>query len=186
MRRPTPAELAAARDGTVPDLIAPDLRLLLCGINPSLYSVAVQHHFARPGNRFWQALHDAGITPQRLAPNEETKLLQLGVGITNVAPRGTARADELSRGELLEGAAHLAQLATDYRVAWVALLGIGAYRTAFARPHAQMGFQPDHRIGPARVWVLPNPSGLNAHYQRLALGEAFSELWRAVHGNGPD
>jgi double-stranded uracil-DNA glycosylase len=180
VHKPTRSDLEAARGGHVPDLIGPGVRLLLSGINPSLYSVAVQHHFARPGNRFWQALHDSGITPRLLRPDQERELLDAGVGITNIALRGTARADELEPHELHDGARRLATAVDHFAIPWVAVLGVSAYRTAFSRPKAGMGFQPDHRIGGARVWVLPNPSGLNAHYQRADLATAFAELWRAV------
>lgn len=175
MRRPTPEELLAARGGAVPDLIAPGLRVLFCGINPSLYSAAVGHHFARPGNRFWPALHAAGITPRRLSPEEEQELLALGYGITNVAPRATAAADELSASELVAGGRALEAKARRLRPAVVAVLGLGAYRAAFARPRAPIGPQPE-RLGDAALWVLPNPSGLNAHYQIADLAAQLAAL----------
>jgi len=155
------------------------MRLLLCGINPSLWSVAVGHHFARPGNRFWQALADSGITPRLLAPHEEHELLTAGVGITNVCMRGTARAVELDSRELVAGRAQLEAKLARWRPEMVAFLGVTAYRVAFGRPKATLGQQPE-RLGGARVWVLPNPSGLNAHFQRADLARVFTELRDAV------
>ncbi len=178
MKRPTREELLEAYGKTVPDLIAPGLKVLLCGINPSLYSAVVGHHFARPGNRFWPAVHAAGITPRRLTPEEEGELLALGYGITNVARRATATADEVSVEELKAGGRALAAKVRRYRPRVLAVLGVGAYRTAFGRPRADIGPQAE-RIGEARLWVLPNPSGLNAHYQLADLAERFAELHRA-------
>src|SRR5690348_9319200 len=145
------------------DIIAPNLKVLFCGINPGLYSAAVGHHFARPGNRFWPALDLAGFTPEVLSPFNENEMLKLGLGITNIVQRATAGADELTRDELAEGAKKLEQKIKRYRPDWLAVLGVGAYRQAFDRPDAKMGTQ-DERIGHTRLWVLPNPSGLNAHY----------------------
>lgn len=162
----------------LPDVVAPDLAVLFCGINPGLYSAATGHHFARPGNRFWPALHRSGFTPRPLRPDEQDQLPALGLGITNLAARPTARAAELTAAELREGAVLLAELVSRYRPRWVAVVGITAYRTAFARPRAVIGRQED-RLGPAGLWVLPNPSGLNAHYPPPALAAAFGEL-RAV------
>jgi TDG/mug DNA glycosylase family protein len=159
--------------------MAPGLRVLLCGINPSLYSAVVGHHFARPGNRFWPALHAAGITPRRLSPAEERELLELGYGITNVAHRATATADEVTEEELKAGGRSLAAKVRRHRPRVLAVLGVGAYRTAFGRPRAEMGPQPE-RIGETRLWVLPNPSGLNAHYQLADLAAHFAELHRAA------
>jgi double-stranded uracil-DNA glycosylase len=178
--RPTPQDLAAAYGRRVPDLLAPGLRVLFCGINPSLYSAAVGHHFARPGNRFWPTLHAAGFTSRRLSPAEEKELLAAGYGITNLVARATATADELSADELARGARRLAAKVTRYAPAVVAFLGVTAYRTAFGRPRAGLGRQPD-RLGPAAVWVLPNPSGLNAHYQLADLARLFAELRQATH-----
>ena len=171
---PSPAELAAAHGRTIPDVVAPGLAVLFCGINPGLWSAATGHHFARPGNRFWPALYRSGFTPRLLRPEEQDELLDHGLGITNVAARGTARADELTAAELVAGAAVLAAKVERYRPRWLAVLGVGAYRTGFDRPHATVGRQPDP-IGGAQVWVLPNPSGLNAHYtlDRLAAGFAL-------------
>jgi len=157
-RRPTAAEVAAARGKTVPDLIAPGLRVLFCGINPSLYSAAVGHHFARPGNRFWPALQAGGFTGRVLLPSEGSELLALGYGIVNLVDRATGAADELSTEELVEGARRLEAKVRHHRPAAVAFLGITAYRTAFGRRRARPGPQAE-TIAEAGVWVLPNPSG---------------------------
>jgi TDG/mug DNA glycosylase family protein len=178
-RRPTPAELLAAKDKTLPDVIAPGLRVLFCGINPGLYTAAIGHHFGRPGNRFWPTLHRAGFTPRLLSPYDEQELLPLGYGITNVVDRATAAADELSREEYVDGGRRLAAKLRKYNPAVLAVLGVGAYRTAFARPKAQVGPQESPLEGSA-VWVLPNPSGLNANYQMDRLIEVFTDLRRAV------
>ncbi len=178
--RPTKADLAAAVDRTIPDVLAPGLRVLFSGINPGLYSAATGHHFARPGNRFWPALHASGFTPRQLHPSEQDQLLDLGLGITNVAARATARADELTQDELAEGGKILAAKVADQRPQWLAVLGVTAYRTAFGRPKAVVGPQPE-QIASTSVWVLPNPSGLNAHWSAAALAEAFSKL-RAASG----
>jgi TDG/mug DNA glycosylase family protein len=175
--RPTPAEVAAAAGRTIPDLIGPNLRVLFSGINPSLYSAATGHHFARPGNRFWPALHRSGFTDRLLHPSEQSLLPAAGLGITNVVARATARADELSAAELVEGGAILAALAERWRPGFVAVLGVTAYRTAFARPKAKIGPQAE-RLGNVPVWVLPNPSGLNAHFQIDDLAREFAELRR--------
>lgn len=159
----------------VPDVIAPGLSVLFCGINPGLLSAKLEQHFARPGNRFWPALHLSGFTPRQLAPAEQLALLDYGLGITNMVARPTARADELSSQEFVKGAGILTALVERYAPQTVAVVGIGAYRTGFGRPKATVGPQ-DERLGPARLWVLPNPSGLNAHYQLPALAEAFREL----------
>ena len=174
-RRPTPGEVAAATGRRVADLAAPRLRVLFCGINPSLYSAAMGCHFARPGNRFWPTLHAARLTPRQLAPWESEELLALGLGITNLVARATARAEELSPEEIRAGVAPLRRKAIRLAPRVIAVLGIGAYRTAFDRPRAQLGAQPES-LGPSRLWVLPNPSGLNAHYQLAALAERFAEL----------
>jgi double-stranded uracil-DNA glycosylase len=177
--KPTRADLLAAQDKTVRDVIAPGLRVLFCGINPGLYSSATGHHFARPGNRFWPTLHQAGFTPRLLDPSEERELLMFGCGITNLVPRATATADELVPEELVSGRRRLESKVKRYRPQAVAVLGIGAYRTAFAQKESVLGPQPDPLAG-ARVWVLPNPSGLNAHYQLSNLVEHFRELLQAV------
>jgi TDG/mug DNA glycosylase family protein len=173
--RPTKADLAAAHDNLLPDVVAPGLAVLFCGINPGLYSAATGHHFARPGNRFWPALHRSGFTPRQLHPSEQDLLPTFGLGVTNIVPRATARADELTPAELRAGAERLTALATEHTPRFVAIVGISAYRIAFGRPKAAMGAQ-EERLGPARLWVLPNPSGLNAHYQPAALAAAFREL----------
>jgi double-stranded uracil-DNA glycosylase len=177
--RPTAAELDAAEGGFVPDVLRPGLRVLFCGINPGLWSAAVGHHFARPGNRFWKALHLGGLTPRRLGPDEEDELLALGLGITNLVERATAGAADLGPGELRAGGARLAAKAAAARPRMVAVLGVGAYRTAFARPKASVGPLPDP-VGGAAAWLLPNPSGLNAHYQLPDLAEAFAALRRSL------
>ena len=177
-RNPTRSELEAARNKTLPDVIAPGLRVLFCGINPGLYTAAVGHHFGRPGNRFWHALHESGFTPRLFHPSEQIELLDLGIGITNVVTRATAAADELRREEILAGGNELTAKAVRYKPQWLAVLGIGAYRTAFSRPDARLGVQ-EHRISRTRVWVLPNPSGLNAHFQRDDLARVFRELREA-------
>jgi TDG/mug DNA glycosylase family protein len=173
--RPTAADLAAAHDKTLPDVVAPNLAVLFCGINPGLYSAATGHHFARPGNRFWPALHNSGFTPRQLHPSEQDELLRYGLGVTNIVRRASARADELTREELRAGAQVLTDLVARYQPRFLAVAGISAYRTAFERPKAVMGLQ-EVRIADARLWVLPNPSGLNAHYQADALADAFREL----------
>ena len=178
-RRPTRADLLAAAGGTVPDLIAPGLRVLFCGINPSLYSAAVGHHFARPGNRFWPTMHAAGFTDRLLSPSEERELLRRGFGITNVVARATAAAGELHAAELTAGGRRLRAKVRRYRPRVLAVLGIGAYRAAFARPDAAVGPQVE-ALGGTRIWVLPNPSGLNAHYQLAELARIFGELRAAV------
>jgi TDG/mug DNA glycosylase family protein len=171
--------VAAAANRTIPDLVGPDLRVLFSGINPSLYSAATGHHFARPGNRFWPALHRSGFTPTQLHPSQQGELPGAGLGITNVVARATARADELSPAELVEGGTVLAALATEYQPRYLAILGVTAYRTAFGRPKATMGRQP-HDIAGIPIWVLPNPSGLNAHYTVDTLARAFAELRAAA------
>jgi double-stranded uracil-DNA glycosylase len=178
-RRPSPDDLRAARGRTVRDVIAPDLDVLFVGINPSLYSGAVGHHFSRPGNRFWPTLHGAGFTDRQLSPYEERELLRFGVGITNLVAAATARADEVPADDLVAGAARLARKARRWRPRFVAVLGITAYRPAFGRPSAAFGEQPQP-IARARLWVLPNPSGLNASYQVPDLIRAFGGLRAAI------
>jgi len=169
---PSRAEILAAHGQTMSDVIAPDLDVLFCGINPSLYSVVIGHHFGRPGNRFWKAIHQAGFTPRLYDPSEDGSLIDLGYGITNMAPRATARADELSQAEIREGQQLLAAKVKKYRPKCLAFLGITAYRIAFAQPKAKIGPQPDWQG--TQVWGLPNPSGLNAHYQVDGLAEVYS------------
>jgi TDG/mug DNA glycosylase family protein len=177
--RPTREQLAAAVRKTVPDVIAPGLTVLFCGINPSLYSAAVGHHFARPGNRFWPTLEAAGFTDRILSPFDDRDLLALGYGITNLVDRTTAAADELTADELSTGARRLEEKVRGFRPAWVAFVGVVAYRTAFGRPRATLGRQ-EERIGAAEIWLLPNPSGLNAHYRPADFARLFAELRRAA------
>jgi TDG/mug DNA glycosylase family protein len=181
-RKPTKEELLAAHGKSVPDVIARGLRVLFCGINPGLYTAAVGCHFARPGNRFWPALYAAGFTERVLSPFEERLLLASGYGITNMVRRATATADELSAEEFVAGGRALAAKVRRYRPRYLAMLGVGAYRTAFGRPKAKLGLQ-DERMSSARVWVLPNPSGLNAHYQPRDLARLFQELRDAVEAD---
>jgi TDG/mug DNA glycosylase family protein len=171
----TRAELTAAAELTIPDVVGPRLRVLFAGINPGLYSAATGHHFARPGNRFWPALHRSGFTERQLRPDEQYLLPALGLGITNIVARASARAEELTAAELRAGGQQLADLAARLRPRWLAVLGVTAYRTAFGQPRAVVGPQAD-RLGDTCVWVLPNPSGLNAHWSPAELAEAFREL----------
>lgn len=173
--KPSKADLLAAAGKPAPDLIAPGLRVLFCGINPGLYSGYTGYHFARPGNRFWPALYAAGFTPRLLAPSEEHELLHYGCGITNLVERATAGARELTPAELIAGSQRLLVKVEQYRPRVVAILGVSAYRTAFARPKAGLGKQPE-RLGPAGLWVLPNPSGLNAHYTPTDLARIFRDF----------
>ena len=173
--RPTRSDLAAAYGRSVPDLIAPDLKILFCGINPSLYSAATGHHFARPGNRFWPAIYGAGFTQRLLKPWEEELLLEEGIGITNLVSRATATAAELTNDELRSGRQRLARKVRRFRPRCVAVVGIGAYRVAFGRPNATTGLQPE-LLGASAVWVLPNPSGLNANHQLPDLVQAFKAV----------
>ncbi|WP_329790094.1 G/U mismatch-specific DNA glycosylase [Lentzea sp. DG1S-22] len=163
----------------IADVIKPGLDVLFCGINPGLVSEATGHHFARPGNRFWPVLHLSGFTPRQFAPSEQEKLLELGLGITNVVARPSARADELTIDEMREGGALLAEKVRRYSPKVLAVLGVTVYRAAFERKKAQVGPQED-TVGGVRVWVLPNPSGLNAHYQLPALAEEFGRLKSSV------
>lgn len=179
--KPTKEQLSAAEGKTVRDVIAPGLRVLFCGINPGLYTAAVGHHFARPGNRFWPALFASGFTERLLSPFDERELLAHGFGVTNVVMRATATADQLSRVELSEGGKRLTAKVRRYQPAFLAVLGVSAYRAAFANAKANIGEQ-ETTIGKTRVWVLPNPSGLNAHYQPKDLARLFAELKNAVEG----
>jgi double-stranded uracil-DNA glycosylase len=180
--KPDAAALEAAKNATIPDVLpepGQPLRVLFCGINPSLYSAATGHHFARPGNRFWPALHRSGFTPRQLAPAEQAELPGCGLGITNIVARATAQAAELSAAELRVGGARLLALTEKYQPRFVAIAGVTAYRAAFARPRAAIGPQ-DQALGPARLWILPNPSGLNARFTVPRLVEAFAELRKAA------
>jgi TDG/mug DNA glycosylase family protein len=173
--RPTAADLETARDATIPDVLAGGLRVVFAGINPGLYSAATGHHFARPGNRFWPTLHRSAFTPRQFRPDEQDQILALGLGITNVAPRATVRAAELTAAELREGALALQEKMARLRPQWLAVLGVTVYRTAFGHPDAVVGPQAAG-IGPTRLWVLPNPSGLNAHWTPAALAGEFARL----------
>ena len=164
-------------DKPLRDVIAPDLDVLFVGINPSLLSAARGHHFARPGNRFWPALHLAGLTPRRMTPDEDAELPTYGLGITNVVDRPTRTAAELTSEELLAGGDALAALVERYRPRAVAVLGVTAWRAAFRRPKAVLGVQPE-RVGGAVTWVLPNPSGLNAHHQLPDLARLYAQVRR--------
>jgi TDG/mug DNA glycosylase family protein len=175
VERPSAEEVRAAYGRTIPDTIGPGLRLLLVGINPGLYSGATGHHFARPGNRFWKTLHAAGLTDRVLEPDETAALIEAGLGITNLVARTTARADELRAEELRAGTKRLEGLVRRRKPRKVAILGVTAYRTAFGRPKAAIGRQPEDLAG-AELWVMPNPSGLNAHYQLPELAELFAQL----------
>jgi len=180
--RPGPADLAAAANRTIPDVLPAAgelLRVLFCGINPSLYSAATGWHFARPGNRFWPALHLSGFTPRQLAPAEQDQLAGYGLGITNLVARATAQAAELDAAELRAGGERLAALIAARRPRVLAVAGVTAYRTAFARPRAAIGPQPEH-LGATQVWVLPNPSGLNASWTLPRIAEAFRDLREAT------
>ncbi|RZU53090.1 G/U mismatch-specific uracil-DNA glycosylase [Krasilnikovia cinnamomea] len=181
---PSRADLAAVAGLTIPDLVGPDLRVLFSGINPSLYSAATGHHFARPGNRFWPALHRSGFTACLLQPSEQWSLPAAGLGITNVVARATARADELSPAELVAGGRRLAATVERWRPRFLAVLGVTAYRAAFGQPKAVVGPQ-DREIAGTPVWVLPNPSGLNAHYTVETLAAAYAELRAAAVPDGP-
>jgi len=193
MARFTRAELEEFRDTEVPDLLGDDVRLLFVGINPGLWTAAVQTHFARPGNRFYPALLKAGIISEPVDPaagmtdDDRRRFTEAGIGITNLAPRATARADELSREELRAGGDRLVELVTRVRPRVVAVVGISAFRLAFALPRAQVGRQPDDVVrdhlgdtSGALWWVLPNPSGLNAHDTVDSLARAYAEPARAA------
>ena len=177
--KPTREQLVAAANTTIDDVIAGGLDVLFVGINPGLYSAAISHHFGRPGNRFWPTLHRSGFTPAQLSPFEERELLPLGLGITNIVARASARADELTDAELVAGAAVLAEKASRHAPRFVAVLGVTAYRAAFSRRDAALGRQAE-RLAESEVWVLPNTSGLNAHYKLDDLAALFAQLREAV------
>jgi TDG/mug DNA glycosylase family protein len=177
--RPTRAELQAAYGKAIPDVVAPRLDVLFVGINPSLWSGAVGLHFARPGNRFWRALHEAGFTERLLSPYEGRELLERRVGVTNLVNRATASADELELSDLQRGAKRIEAKVRRYRPKVVAFVGMGAYRVAFGRRRARGGRQ-EERLAGAAIWVLPNPSGRTAGYQMPALARAFRELRRSL------
>lgn len=182
--KPTQADLLAANNKTIVDVIGAGLRVLFCGINPGLYSGYTGHHFARPGNRFWPTLYAAGFTDRLLKPAEQQELLKHGYGITNLVERASATAAELTAAELLAGGQRLLAKVEQYHPQVLAVLGVTAYRTAFQRPQAQMGEQKEG-LGPARLWILPNPSGLNAHYTPADLARVFREFRLAIEDKGP-
>ena len=177
--KPSREQILAAEGKTVPDVIAPGLQVLFCGINPGLYTAAVGHHFARPGNRFWKALYESGFTERLLSPFDERELLQQGYGVTNVVRRATTGADSLSKEEVIEGGRRLAAKVRRYQPRILAVLGMGAFRLAFAQPQATVGRQ-QLMIADTILWVLPNPSGLNANYQQQELTRLFRELRTAA------
>ena len=177
---PSRDELAAAADLLLADLVGPRLDVVFCGINPSLYSAATGFHFARPGNRFWPALFGAGWTPRLLRPWEQDELPSYGVGVTNLAPRPTVAAAELSPAELVAGAAALRVKLLVQKPRAVAFLGITAYRIGFGNTRAALGRQPADLVDGVQTWVLPNPSGLNAHYQLPDLVKLYGELRNAL------
>ena len=180
--KPTKAQLKAAHDKLVPDLVAKNLIVLFAGINPGLYTAAIGHHFGRPGNRFWPALHDGGFTPRLFSPFEESLLLDLKLGITNIVERATPRADELTADELRAGGQRLQAKVKRWRPTVVAFVGIGPYRIVSGIKDAYVGLQKAP-FGGSHAWVLPNPSGLNAHYQPAALAQLFGDLrlWAIAH-----
>jgi TDG/mug DNA glycosylase family protein len=184
--KPTKAQLLAAHNKRVPDLVAKDLIVLFAGINPGLYTAAIGRHFGRPGNRFWPALYDGGFTPRLFSPFEGALLLDLKFGITNVVERATARADELTNDELRAGGKRLERKVKRLRPTVVAFVGIGPYRIISGIKDARVGLQ-QNRFGGSHAWVLPNPSGLNAHYQPAALAKLFGELrlWAIAHHSPP-
>jgi len=177
--KPSKEQVLAAKDKTVSDIIASNLRVLFVGVNPGLYTAAIGHHFGRPGNRFWPALHQGGLTDRLLSPFESQDLLKYGYGITNLVDRATVAADELTRDELIAGAKRLEDKLREHRPKYVAVLGVQAYRIAFKRPKALVGRQTE-RLSGAILWVLPNPSGLNAHYRPGDLAWLFKELRAAI------
>ncbi len=179
----TPEELEAARDRLVPDVVADGLRVLFCGINPGLMTAATGHHFARPGNRFWPVLHASGFTPRRLDPSEQAELVEYGLGITNVVARASARADELSDEEYRRGGRVLEEKVLRLRPRWLAVAGVTAYRVAFGDKRAAIGPQT-RTIGETRIWALPNPSGLNAHWTLATMAEEFGRLRAAAEAEG--
>ncbi|GAB3203420.1 TDG/mug DNA glycosylase family protein [Pontibacter aydingkolensis] len=182
LKRPTKDQLAAASGQIIPDIIAPDLKVLFCGINPGLYTAFSGHNFARPGNRFWPALHAAGFTPRQFRPEEDEMLLELGYGITNIVDRATGSAAELSSVELIEGGINLVEKVIEYQPQVLALLGISAYRVAFGKASAVVGLQ-EQVIGNTKLWVLPNPSGLNAHFPPKELHKVYKKLREYIDGN---
>lgn len=181
-RPPTRAELEAARAKRVRDIIRPGLDVLFVGINPGLYTAAIGHHFGRPGNRFWPALQASGFTPRLLSPYEERELLDYGIGITNIVQRATVDAAELSKDEIVRGGKTLVAKVRRFAPGCVAVLGLTTYRIAFAKPKATLGPQPEPLAG-AALWVLPNPSGLNAHFKPADFARVFRALRVAIRKN---
>lgn len=178
--RPTARQLQSALKKRVADVIRPNLHVLFCGINPGRYSAAVGHHFARPGNLFWPTLFSAGFTPRLFTAFDEAELLSLGYGITNFVSRATAAAADLSSTEVRTGGGLLLRKVARFRPRFLAIVGLQSFRLAFDRPHAQVGSQPEP-IGSTTVWLLPNPSRLNAHYQPKLMTRLFADLHAAVH-----
>lgn len=179
--KPSKDQIALAANKQIADVIAPGIKLLFCGINPGLYTAAIEKHFGRPGNRFWPALFAGGFTPRLYSPFEQHLLLLDNLGITNLVNRATARADEVGDNELQEGAELLSEKIARYKPEAVAILGITTYRTAFKKLRAKLGLQDD-KISGSKLWVLPNPSGLNAHFQIKELGLLFAQLKTGVFG----
>jgi len=178
-RKPSLDEMQAVRDKFLRDILGPNLDVVFCGINPGLYSAAVGCHFARPGNRFWKALHDSGFTDELLEPSEQQRLLEYGCGLTNLVPRATAVASELSRDELHRGRDDLSRKIGEAQPRCVAVLGIGAFRNAFRQRGGGLGLQEETLAG-VHPWVPPNPSGRNAHYQPPEFARLFKELRVAI------
>ena len=180
---PSAEQIRGAVGGSIPNVIAPGLRVLFCGINPGLYSAAAKHHFARPGNRFWPALHLAGLTPRILAPHESQELLLAGYGITSLVRRATATAREIAPAELVAGRRRLARRVRTYTPRWVVVFGVGAYRVAFGQPTARVGLQQT-ALASARVWVLPSPSGANGSYPLVDLVRELRSFHDAIKQSG--
>ena len=180
--KPSKEDLRDAVNRTTEDLIDYNLKVLFCGINPGIWSGATGFHFAKPGNRFWKALYHGGFSDRLLHPSEEHELLENGFGITCFCKRTTARADELTNEEIIAGGKALVRKIHKFKPQYLAVLGLGAYRTAFQKPKAKIGLQQE-KIGETLVWLLPNPSGLNAHYQIADLAKLFSQLKQAAENN---
>ncbi|CAN5179375.1 G/U mismatch-specific DNA glycosylase [soil metagenome] len=172
---PVKKELLASKDKTIGDIIKHELKVLFCGINPGLFSAYSGFHFGRPGNRFWKALYMGGFTDRLFNPSEQQELVDYGYGITNMVDRATLSAAELTLQEYTTGGIKLREKIKKYKPEWCAFVGIEAYRKAFNKPHAIVGKQPEP-IGDTNIWVLPSPSGLNAHYTPIMLAEVFAEL----------
>lgn len=181
--KPTKEQRLAAVAKTVPDLLRPGLDCVFVGINPGLYSGAVGHHFAGPGNGFWPAMFAGGFTPRLFTAFDEAALLDDNYGITNLVARTTATADQLSKDEIREGGAQLRDKAERFAPRFIAMVGLTSFRIAFARPKAVIGSQPE-RLGPSQVWLLPNPSGLNTHHPPAVMAQLFRELHAAVRPPG--